>query len=76
VGAAFPAVLIYGWISVCVLLFAYPLFGLALERAPARAYLVILTGPLFVLWRTALAVKARYSRRPPVWIRTAHGDTK
>jgi hypothetical protein len=76
VGAAIPAALIYAWIGVCVALFIYPLFGLALERAPARAYFVILTGPVFIVWRTALAIKARYSRRPAVWVRTAHGDTK
>jgi 1,2-diacylglycerol 3-beta-glucosyltransferase len=76
VGRAVPAGLIYGWIGVCVALFAYPLFGLALERAPARAYFVILTGPVFILWRTALAIKARYSRYPAVWVRTAHGETK
>ncbi|HET9905375.1 MAG TPA: glycosyltransferase family 2 protein [Anaerolineales bacterium] len=68
--------LIYAWIGVCVALFVYPLFGLALERAPARAYFVILTGPLFILWRTALAITSRYSRRPAIWVRTSHGETK
>jgi 1,2-diacylglycerol 3-beta-glucosyltransferase len=75
-GLVVPATLIYVWTGVCVTLFAYPLFGLALEKAPARAYFVILTGPLFILWRTALAITARYSRRPAVWVRTAHGETK
>jgi cellulose synthase/poly-beta-1,6-N-acetylglucosamine synthase-like glycosyltransferase len=76
VGRAVPETLIYGWIGACAALFLYPLLGLVLERAPARAYLIILTGPLYVLWRTALAVKARYSRKPVVWVRTAHGETK
>jgi cellulose synthase/poly-beta-1,6-N-acetylglucosamine synthase-like glycosyltransferase len=76
VGGAVPGALIYAWIGVCAALFVYPLFGLALEQAPARAYFVILTGPLFILWRTALAVKARYSRQPAIWVRTAHGETK
>ena len=76
VGPAIPAALIYAWFCVCLALFVYPLFGLALERAPARAYVVILTGPVFILWRTALAIKARYSRHPVVWVRTAHGETK
>jgi hypothetical protein len=71
-----PATLIYAWLGVCVILFVYPLFGLALERAPARAYFVILTGPLFILWRTALAITSRYSHRPAVWVRTSHGGTK
>jgi cellulose synthase/poly-beta-1,6-N-acetylglucosamine synthase-like glycosyltransferase len=72
----FPAALIYAWAVVCVVLFIYPLFGLALEKAPAKAYLVILTGPLFVIWRTILAITSRYSRRPVVWVRTAHGEPK
>jgi cellulose synthase/poly-beta-1,6-N-acetylglucosamine synthase-like glycosyltransferase len=76
VSPAFPATLIYAWTGVCVALFAYPLFGLALERAPARAYIVILTGPLFIVWRTALAIVSRYFRRRDVWVRTAHGARK
>ncbi len=74
--AVVPAALIYAWAGACAALFLYPLFGLALERAPASAYLVILTGPLFVLWRTALAITSRSTRRPAVWIRTAHGELK
>jgi cellulose synthase/poly-beta-1,6-N-acetylglucosamine synthase-like glycosyltransferase len=73
---ALPAALIYAWAAVCLALFAYPLVGLALEGAPPIAYLVILTGPLFVLWRTALAITSRYIRRRDVWVRTAHGDPK
>ena len=76
VGPVIPPTLIYTWIGVCVALFVYPLFGLVLERAPARAYFVILTGPIFVLWRTVLAIRSRYSRQPVVWIRTTHGETK
>ena len=75
-GPLVPATLIYSWTGVCATLFAYPLFGLALEKAPAKAYFVILTGPLFILWRTVLAITARYSRRPAVWVRTAHGETE
>lgn len=71
-----PAALLYAWVGVCMTLFVYPLFGLALERAPAKAYLVILTGPLFVIWRTVLALTSRYSRRTVVWVRTSHGESK
>jgi cellulose synthase/poly-beta-1,6-N-acetylglucosamine synthase-like glycosyltransferase len=71
---AMPPALLYGWIAASAILFLYPLFGLALERAPASAYLVILTGPFFVAWRTALAILSRYSRRPAVWVRTAHSQ--
>jgi hypothetical protein len=76
VGLTVMPALIYAWVGVCVALFVYPLFGLALERAPAKAYLVILTGPLFVIWRTVLAITSRYSRRPAIWVRTAHGEPK
>jgi 1,2-diacylglycerol 3-beta-glucosyltransferase len=73
---ALPAELIYAWTGICVALFVYPLFGLALERAPAKAYVVILTGPLFIVWRTYLAIKSRYFRRQDVWVRTVHGELK
>ena len=57
-----------------VLLFAYPLFGLALERAPVRAYIAILLGPYFILWRTWLAFISRFRRKQVTWIRTEHGE--
>lgn len=62
------------WLSILVVLFVYPLFGLALERAPLRAYLAILSGPIFILWRSWLACRSRFTRRRVVWIRTSHGD--
>lgn len=74
VGPIIPDALLFAWAGACVTLFLYPLFGLALERAPGRAYLVIMTGPLFIVWRTVLALKARFSRRPSIWVRTAHGE--
>ncbi len=37
-------------------------------RSPAQ-----LAGPLFIVWRTGLALTARFGGRPVVWIRTAHG---
>ncbi len=76
VGPVIPSTLMYLWVGICAALFIYPLFGLALERAPAGAYFVILTGPLFIIWRTVLAITSRYSRKPAVWVRTVHGETK
>ncbi|MCS7261600.1 MAG: glycosyltransferase family 2 protein, partial [Anaerolineae bacterium] len=61
------------WMLLVVLLGVYPFFGLVLERAPLRAYLAILSGPLFILWRTWLSLWARYGRRPVQWVRTQHG---
>jgi cellulose synthase/poly-beta-1,6-N-acetylglucosamine synthase-like glycosyltransferase len=64
---------IIAWLIFTVLLYLYPLLGLVLERAPLRAYGAILTGPVFMIWRSGLALQARLSRRPVTWIRTAHG---
>ncbi|MBI5877783.1 MAG: glycosyltransferase [Chloroflexi bacterium] len=58
------------WGIVLAVLVAYPLWGLALERAPARAYLVMLLGPVFIVWRTWLSLRARLGG-PVDWVRTA-----
>jgi hypothetical protein len=55
-------------------LFIYPFIGLALEKAPAKAYAAIFAGPLFILWRTWLVLTMRFRRRPMIWVRTAHGE--
>jgi cellulose synthase/poly-beta-1,6-N-acetylglucosamine synthase-like glycosyltransferase len=73
-GPVIPDWLLSAWAGVFGLLFVYPLAGLALEGAPLKAYLAILTGPLFVVWRTALAVTARRDPRAAVWVRTAHEE--
>ncbi|GAP13478.1 glycosyltransferase [Longilinea arvoryzae] len=65
-----------GWAALVGLLYVYPLFGLVLERAPLRAYAAILTGPVFMLWRSGLALQARLGRRPVTWVRTAHGGSE
>jgi cellulose synthase/poly-beta-1,6-N-acetylglucosamine synthase-like glycosyltransferase len=70
IGVAVPAGLVAGWLAVLGLLLAFPVLGLALDRAPLRAFLVILSGPLFVAWRTALAVGSRFLRPPSSWVRT------
>ena len=70
----FPWPLVGAWATMVVLLFAYPLFGLALERAPVRAYIAILLGPYFILWRTWLAFISRFRRKQVTWIRTEHGE--
>lgn len=70
---AFSPIAIAAWTAVAGLLFIYPLFGLALERAPLRAYVAILSGPFFIFWRTWLALTVRLRRGSVPWIRTAHG---
>jgi 1,2-diacylglycerol 3-beta-glucosyltransferase len=69
----FPWPLISIWAAVVSILLLYPLFGLALERAPIKAYIVILLGPYFILWRTWLALTSRFGRKQVTWIRTEHG---
>jgi 1,2-diacylglycerol 3-beta-glucosyltransferase len=63
------------WAAMAVVLFAYPLFGLALERAPLRAYIAILCGPYFIFWRTWLALVSRFGKKQVTWIRTEHGKS-
>jgi cellulose synthase/poly-beta-1,6-N-acetylglucosamine synthase-like glycosyltransferase len=65
--------LIGAWAAMVVTLLIYPLVGLALERAPVRAYIAILLGPYFILWRTWLAFISRFRRKQVTWIRTEHG---
>jgi 1,2-diacylglycerol 3-beta-glucosyltransferase len=72
VGIRVPVGILVAWIVFIVLLYLYPLFGLVLERAPLRAYAALLTGPVFMVWRTGLALQARLGRRQVTWVRTAH----
>ncbi len=75
-GSVFPPHLLASWGVVLGALFAYPLLGLFLERAPLRAYMAILSGPVFIVWRTWLALTARFGGRSVVWVRTAHGGQR
>jgi len=69
----FPLPLVGAWAAMVVTLLIYPWVGLALERAPVRAYIAILIGPYFILWRTWLALTSRFGRKQVTWIRTEHG---
>jgi cellulose synthase/poly-beta-1,6-N-acetylglucosamine synthase-like glycosyltransferase len=72
----FPWPLVGTWAAAVGMLLIYPLLGLALERAPIKAYLAILLGPYFILWRTWLAFTSRFGRKQVTWIRTEHGKLK
>jgi 1,2-diacylglycerol 3-beta-glucosyltransferase len=76
VGPIFSWTMVKVWAVIVSALFVYPLIGLALEKAPLRAYLAILSGPFFIVWRTWLALVARLDSKPVNWIRTAHGEQK
>jgi len=71
----FGPFLLVGWAALIVLLIVYPLFGLALERAPFKAYVAVMLGPVFILWRTWLALTVRFRNRPVVWVRTDHSGS-
>lgn len=76
IGPIFPQTLIIGWVIQLGVLFLYPFLGLALEHAPFKAYLVILSGPIFILWRTWLAIRVRFFLKQIDWIRTPHGGQR
>ncbi len=65
---------IISWAVYVLILFLYPFWGLVLERAPLRAYLVILLGPVFIIWRTMLVLNARFAKKTITWVRTDHGS--
>ena len=51
---------------------AYPALGLIAERAPTSAFRALAFGPVYVLWRVAIAVRVRIQRTPIRWQRTEH----
>jgi cellulose synthase/poly-beta-1,6-N-acetylglucosamine synthase-like glycosyltransferase len=72
IGPVFSKSLIIAWMGIVGVLLVYPFIGLALEHAPPKAYLALLRGPLFVVWRTWVASIARFGSQPVLWIRTEH----
>jgi len=75
-GPTFSWSIVGAWAVVTGALFVYPLIGLALENAPLGAYLAILSGPFFIIWRTWLALTARLGSKSVIWIRTTHGEQR
>jgi cellulose synthase/poly-beta-1,6-N-acetylglucosamine synthase-like glycosyltransferase len=62
----------FAYLTILIGLLLYPFLGLALERAPAWAYLVILSGPIFIFWRIWIILLARLRPNQVRWIRTPH----
>jgi cellulose synthase/poly-beta-1,6-N-acetylglucosamine synthase-like glycosyltransferase len=71
-GSVFSQYLLVAWAAVAAVLFFYPFSGLVLEKAPLKAYLALLSGPLFIIWRSWLAASLRFSKGTARWVRTAH----
>ncbi|HVN55453.1 MAG TPA: glycosyltransferase family 2 protein [Anaerolineaceae bacterium] len=67
--------MIGSWAILLVVFFIYPFIGLAAERAPVKAYLAILSGPILILLRIWLAFQSRFKKKPTQWIRTQHGQS-
>lgn len=65
-----PTWLLWAWTMTVVLLIVYPFLGLWLEKAPLKAHLVIMSGPIFILWRTWLSIRSRFGGKQVVWVRT------
>jgi cellulose synthase/poly-beta-1,6-N-acetylglucosamine synthase-like glycosyltransferase len=74
-GSVGPVPLIVPWTVLLILLIVYPLWGLAFERAPLKAFVAILLGPVFILWRSWLALTTRFGKRQVHWVRTPHKGT-
>jgi hypothetical protein len=63
--------LLYLWGGITLLCFAYPFFGLILEKAPLWSYIAVLCGPFFIFWRTWLRVQLLLGKKVG-WVRTYH----
>lgn len=66
--------LTYIWGGITILWLIYPFMGLILERSPGWAYLAILTGPFYILWRTWLYIYSKLAPNRIHWIRTPHHE--
>ena len=62
------------WFGLLAILFLYPWFGLALDKAPGWAYLAVLAGPLFMVWRSWINLQSRLHAKNITWVRTPHRD--
>lgn len=71
-GLVMPPWFLGTWWTLLGTLFFYPMVGLALEKAPQKAYLVILMSPVFIFWRIWLTMVGRFAKNNVTWIRTAH----
>jgi len=58
------------WLALLASLTAYPIAALVIDRAPARVFRALAVGPIYVVWRTALAARTRLSGRTVEWRRT------
>jgi len=70
VSSSFTYWLTWAYMGVTLALFFFPLLNLSMERAPLKAFLVILTGPVYILWRSWLKLYATLTEKGDTWIKT------
>jgi len=58
--------------ATLILWFLYPFLGLALEKAPLQSYLVTVSGPFYILWRSWLLIRTKLLGSKINWVRTPH----
>ena len=69
-GLRISRVLVGSWTVLLGLMVFYPFPGLLFERAPFKAFAVILSGPAYIIWRSWVAFVARFRQHEVQWIRT------
>jgi cellulose synthase/poly-beta-1,6-N-acetylglucosamine synthase-like glycosyltransferase len=64
--------LLHIWIGLSFICLIYPFFGLFLEKAPSWAYIALILGAFFILWRTYLRFRMILFSKKMIWVRTPH----
>jgi cellulose synthase/poly-beta-1,6-N-acetylglucosamine synthase-like glycosyltransferase len=62
--------ILYVFIFLATALFLFPFVNLTLEKAPRKAFLIILTGPFYIVWRTLNSLYSRFIEQNDQWVRT------
>jgi len=76
VSSTLPFWLPWAFTAIAIALFIFPLLNLALERAPGKAFWVILTGPVYILWRSWLKLYATLREKDDIWAKTPRTQPK
>lgn len=74
--SSLPSWLPWAYTGVAFALFGFPFLNLALERAPGKAFWVILTGPVYILWRSWLKLYATFREKDDIWAKTPRTQPK
>lgn len=61
-------------LGVLFLWIMFPVFGLLIAHAPTQNYKALWMGPVYVIWRIFVTVKARLTANSIQWVRTKRSD--